>query len=449
MATMTAMRFFFLPALPQFVSEWFALIPLIVHLASPYDEFQAVGDACLRGKFAFDLIPKLGQLKGMAKVLRPGSVIFDQTGGAGALGSTIVWDVSWGSVFQCANGAARELITKHAFHDCSPMVDVETTPPGSTSKAASSSSGGEGTNMPTERKPNIPVTILKKFASCRPQILHLVELRFGTSQSSSIAANSRRLESLLTAFRHLLIAASIIPLFLCGAYGTCASILLSRLNALINHYLPINRPTGYLQNTEHYDKTCMLAAPHENASTWYLYRGDRAIIDWLLNKTMITIGAPEGSRGFYMYFLCSHYLQLLAMTYVAAQKGWDGLFLFLFMIVSSLTGSSATLGLDLFRKSGAATWLHQNNIRVYRATFRMAGRTQMMGAIQLINDMDQIKPAPVAQLEHPISPKGSRLLKPKKVDPRAKWMDKILTISPRRDALLQHLRLLVQTQRVS
>lgn len=222
---------------------------------------------------------------------------------------------------------------------------------------------------------------------------------------------------------------------------------------MVNHFVPVNRPSGYLQNTENYNKTCMLAASHENASTWYLYRGDRIIIDWLLNKTMITLGVVEGSRGFYLYFLCSHSLQLLAMTYVAAQKGWDGLFLLLCMVLSSLTSSSASSELGYFSRSGAAIWLDRNNIHVCSTTFRLAGRTQMLGAIQLINDMDQAKTNSVpglGQFGTPITtPEGSCKVKSDDHDAHVKWMDTILAVSPRREAWLQHLRLLVRTQRLS
>jgi hypothetical protein len=126
MGTVGITGFLKLPLLPDIVSEWCAIIPLIVHLASPHNEFQMVGYACLRGRFSLDLIPKLGQLKGMVSLLSPGSPLLDQTGSKGVTDSTTVWDVSWGSVFQCANGAARELLTAQAFRGQHSVVDVET-----------------------------------------------------------------------------------------------------------------------------------------------------------------------------------------------------------------------------------------------------------------------------------------------------------------------------------
>lgn len=76
----------------------------------------------------------------------------------------------------------------------------------------------------------------------------------------------------------------------------------------------------------------MLSAAHENASTWYLYVGDRGVIDSLLNKTMLS--SPAANRMLVGYFRLAHVLQLLAMTYVAAQKGIDGVSLVLLLLVN-------------------------------------------------------------------------------------------------------------------
>ncbi|KIW90626.1 uncharacterized protein Z519_08409 [Cladophialophora bantiana CBS 173.52] len=100
-------------------------------------------------------MPKLGQLKDVAKLLSLGSAVLDQTSGAGGAGSTTVWDVSWGSVFQ-------ELLTAHAFSGKTEIVDVETTAPeqaGKGTPAQAKLGGKSSTNMPMP----------KNGAFCRPQ----------------------------------------------------------------------------------------------------------------------------------------------------------------------------------------------------------------------------------------------------------------------------------------
>ncbi|KIX92492.1 uncharacterized protein Z520_11812 [Fonsecaea multimorphosa CBS 102226] len=457
MSTISYASYISLPALPHIITEWCALVPLVVHLSSPHDEFQVIGNACLRGKICLDLMPKLGQLKAVGKLLSLGSAVLDQTSSAGVAGSMTVWDVSWGSVFQCANGAARELLTAHAFRGKTDVVDVETTPPESVNNARHSHTkvGGE-----SSIKPSIP----KNVAFCRPQVLHLVELRFSkASPGSKGSATSSALERLYTATGHVVVTALGLPLALRGAYGTCALLLLSRINALVNHHLPVHRPAGYLGNNEAYTSACMLVAPHDNASTWHLYRGDRAVIDWLLNKPMLAISTPRRCKWVFWYFQLTHYLQLLAMTYVAAQKGWDGLFLLILMVISRLAGSEVAAMTPWAARSGgaAAIWLRQNNIDVQTSTFRMTGRMQMIGAIDLINSMDQAEcsssspPLSSSSISSPsstgrhhdtgingidvLTSTSSPALKSMSRRLSANWMDSIVPQCPRRDVWLERL----------
>lgn len=79
----------------------------------------------------------------------------------------------------------------------------------------------------------------------------------------------------------------------------------------------------------------MLVAVHRNSSAWYLYIGDRAIVDYLLNKPMIV--APIANRWLLTWFKLAHITQLLAMIFVAAQKGWDGVAMFILMLVDYLS----------------------------------------------------------------------------------------------------------------
>ena len=121
----------------------------------------------------------------------------------------------------------------------------------------------------------------------------------------------------------------------------------------------------------------MLSSVHENASTWYLYIGDRGVVDWLLNKTMLF--TPPAGLILTGYFRLAHFLQLLAMTYVAAQKGVDGVGLVLLMLVN--------IALQwLFRHHRLAKqWLRKEDVSIDAHTFEFSGRTPMIGAIHMIS----------------------------------------------------------------
>lgn len=151
-----------------------------------------------------------------------------------------------------------------------------------------------------------------------------------------------------------------------------------------NHILfGMNRddsPASYGANAA--DPECMLVALHENASTCYLYRGSRGVIDGLLNKTMIqAINSPFGAStwmGYFFSFL--EVVQLVAMTYVAAQKGWDGVAL-LALVVVAWAFDSVVYTDDKM----AALWLRREGVTMKARNFRFSGRTPMLGAIQLLS----------------------------------------------------------------
>ena len=85
----------------------------------------------------------------------------------------------------------------------------------------------------------------------------------------------------------------VVELCLIGAFGSAAVVLNGLISKLICRILRVKRPSGYLESNEnHY--ACMLSAVHDNAETWYLYMGDRGLIDWMLNKTMLA--TPSASR---------------------------------------------------------------------------------------------------------------------------------------------------------
>jgi len=152
----------------------------------------------------------------------------------------------------------------------------------------------------------------------------------------------------------------------------------------------------------------MLAAIHENACTWFLYTGDRAVVDWLLNKTMISINTTQSSGWLYTYFRFANHLQLLAMTFVAAQKGWDGVCLLTLMIITWISK------LIFPSHKSAAKWMRKENIKCSARSFRFTGRTSMIGAVQLLGEK----------------------LNRKRLNSNANWgnswMDGIIAPSPRR-----------------
>lgn len=48
------------PDLPMIVSEWAALLPLVIYLASYQDDFITTGDISLLGRLPVGLFPSLG-----------------------------------------------------------------------------------------------------------------------------------------------------------------------------------------------------------------------------------------------------------------------------------------------------------------------------------------------------------------------------------------------------
>ncbi|KAJ4861155.1 hypothetical protein T069G_06143 [Trichoderma breve] len=95
------------------------------------------------------------------------------------------------------------------------------------------------------------------------------------------------------------------------------------------------------------------------------------------------------------------------MTYVAAQKGWDGVGLLVLIAVAW------TLDYALYRDDRlAATWLRREGVSMKAWKCQFSGRTPMLGAIQLL-----------------------------KSNTVSSWMNQILAPSKRREAWLEMLQL--------
>lgn len=83
-----------------------------------------VGEAALEGRISTGLFPKLGLLDGIANLLNGGLAFLERASSGGGMDSR-VWDVSWGNVFPCANGAARMILTEYALRHGPRVVQVK------------------------------------------------------------------------------------------------------------------------------------------------------------------------------------------------------------------------------------------------------------------------------------------------------------------------------------
>lgn len=180
-----------------------------------------------------------------------------------------------------------------------------------------------------------------------------------------------------------------VVLCLCGIFGTAVILLLAVMTQFICQFLKVLRPPGYLENNENHN-ACMLLSSHKNSSTWYLYIGDRGVVDSLLNKTMFSI--PPYGRVLMQWFRIAHLIQLMAMTFVAAQKGWDGIALLILLL------SADVVNWRYGKNQLARRWLKNEDVCVKAKSFEFTGRTTMLGAIhkmsltKVTSWMDEIMP---------------------------------------------------------
>lgn len=416
--TLQTHSLFTLPYFPTVISEWAGLIPLVLHLTSRRLEYQLAGEAALCQGLSIGLFPKLGALQGIAKLLK-GAAFLDR---ASAMSETVctVWDVSWGSVFPCANGAAADIVTKYAIERSEAVVELPTRrasksdDPGggsagsgsATSRFSATNKGSLGTNFPL----GVPLITLggqepTVHRAVRPgQTLHVINLGRNPRDRLSWRDLSRVVISSLWFCVVVIIAqcgaAAAFALIQC--YATAAILMAGSVSQIASRLIQFERSPGYLHDGEGHN-ACYLLAAHENAEEWYLYVGDRAVADHLLNKPMISIPSQPQSL-LHQWFQAAHYLQILAMTYVAAEKGWDGVCMVLLMAIARICHLP-------FRNSFMAhSWLAQDGISVKAYSFRFGTRTQLICGVHMFN--------------------GNK---------DARWMDRIICPAPRRDVLLGEL----------
>ncbi|KAI8627825.1 hypothetical protein F5Y19DRAFT_440053 [Xylariaceae sp. FL1651] len=426
-----------IPSLPNIVAEWAAIIPLVTHLASPRDDYITTGDITLSGSLSIELFPRLGILSSYSRLLTRGTKFLDYASTRGG-SSRMVYDVSWGSVFPCANGAAssaviRYLLSRSKSHS-TPTVMPEKRPcpqkfEKETGKSCSFStqSSTVTTDIPTQASPGMQFCSPKQSQNNRaakseelPDMVEKHRRRFQTLHVIRFYRKPKRLstfQALLLrqqkatwyqAVCFVVLTGLAVFLGVVGAYGTAAVLICCAVSKLVAWRVPILRPALYLENNESSlnDGTYMLVASHQNASEWILLIGDRAVVDTLLNKPMIAvIGDGAGSPITHfaaIWFRFAHILQLTGMTFVAAQKGWDGISLVVLMAVHW------ALHAVFSRSNLVRTWLQEEGIGADVKSFGFRGRMPMLGAIQIFS--------------------GAKT---------TRWMDDIAVPHPRRDAWLR------------
>ncbi|GAW19054.1 hypothetical protein ANO14919_085380 [Xylariales sp. No.14919] len=400
--------------LPSIVAEWAAIIPLVCHLATQRDDYITIGDIALLGRLSVGIFPRLGTLSGLARLMERGTKYLDHASARGGSSRT-VWDVKWGSVFPCANGAVCSAISKYLQNRArvppQRMPEILSPKPqstacqkptpqiGVTAKPTNSPSGGElCNNKSTEGH-------AKDEGIRRYQTLHVYRL-FRTQERRSLKDRVGRLVlSIPGRITWFLLLISLAVVFgLLGSYGSAALVVCTSVSELVALGITIRRPPTYLRNNENHD-ACMLVAPHENATEWHLYVGDRAVADTLLNKPMFVL--PEGKSASFAatWFWFANLLQFAAMTFVAAQKGWDGVWMVVLLAIHWV------LRYFLYGGTLARDWLEREGIEAQVGSFEFTGRFAMMGAIQVFSE-----------------------------SARTRWMDDILTPHPRRELWLKSLR---------
>lgn len=371
----------------------------MIHLTSRHFDFQLAGEAALLGRISIGLFPKLGSLQSIARLLEGGEEFLER---ASTASDTVcgVYDVNWGSTFACANGAASSMVMAYAMRRIKTsisMPDCVEMPVETPVKTVAEASARPVTpETPPPGRPN------PEYHRRRCQTLNV--LKFGRTTRKKGWRN--HVDTAMSSWGFVVFAFSIlvggaVVSMLFGCYGTAIILLSGAISQLACKLLRFQRPHKYLENSETHD-ACMLLSASDNSSTWYLYIGDRGVVDYLLNKTMIEHSSKNGLLSH--WFTIAHYIQLLAMTFAAAQKGWDGVCMVIVM------ASAWLFHWPHGRDYMARTWLEQEEVTVKATRFDFVGRSQMIGAIQVFS--------------------GRKV---------TSWMDSILVNCPRRQAWLQAL----------
>ncbi|RJE20380.1 hypothetical protein PHISCL_07276 [Aspergillus sclerotialis] len=430
----TGTSHFSLPNIPPIFYEWAAILPLAIYLANPEQAHELAGKASLSDCIRAVPFPRLGVLAHIAQLVQEGPDFLDRVSSLGGLRYE-VWDTNWGSVFPCANGSASRIVTAFALRRSPRIAVPENVVVGGDGIkwSSSSSSTGSLSDQVSTDKAYASATELESKPQPkglgtggfrRYQTLHV--LRFSREGNRNA---DRQCDKQMLVQKHLhrvcelvlalaLTAAAAVSVVF-GLYGTAVSLVTGIVARTTCRLIVLQRSSLYLHDNEEGKMDgCMLSAIHQNASTWYLYTGDRGVIDGLLNKPMVMSAGPPRltsrspipaaaattAMAYFIRFLSI--LQLAAVTYVTAQKGWDCIGLLCFILLSMLLDRVGDGHADTL----ARRWLQKHRVRIEVGTFIFSGRVAMIGAIQVFKRNDE-----------------------------SSWMDGILQRNPRRDALLSAL----------
>ncbi|KAL9097524.1 MAG: hypothetical protein Q9165_000420 [Trypethelium subeluteriae] len=203
-----------------------------------------------------------------------------------------------------------------------------------------------------------------------------------------------------------LVFSLILTVVLClfGLYGTSVILLVSAISQLSSRFVRLYRPPGYLESNEASKDAFMLTATHSNAMTWYLFMGDRGAVDTLLNKTMICVRGDQQEQWCSSWLRLAHAIQLLSMTFVAAQKGWDGVGLLVLVAIEWIRRW------NMRKENLANSWLRKEGVHIKVRSYEFTGRGTLLGAVQALSN--------------------SRT---------TTWMDGIMVPHARRDVLLRRI----------
>lgn len=402
------------PPLPNFLAEWAAIIPLVCHLATQRDDYITTGDIALLGRLHIGLFPRLGTLSGISRLLGRGSKFLDYASTKGG-SSRMVWDVKWGSVFPCANGAASAAITSYlkSRDQCPPQRMPETLVTKPQENDPESSSGQNSCDIeqgdPAVQPENLDIRneaprtdedFIRRY-----QLLHIYRF-YRKPKGNSLRQRFDRVR-MFKAYRiSSFVLQTCLAVFLLtfGCFGTATILVCASVSELIAQGIPLRRPSTYLTSTENHD-ACMLVASHQNATEWHLCIGDRAVVDTMFNKPMVVVPEGRKARLLARWFEFANLLQFAAMTFVAGQKGWDGVCLVAFL------GIHWALHWILRGPHLPHDWLEREGVEADVKSYKFGGRTAMIGAIQVFSDTNIVC-----------------------------WMDQIMVPHPRREAWLGRLR---------
>jgi hypothetical protein len=390
--------------LPLVLEEWAALIPLMIYLESSFHhDYQCAGESALTCKLSVGIFPKLWAIGSVTKLLRDRENFLDMAITSGP--PLLCLDVQWGNALPCANSAATAAIAQYVLSSREgkhiSIDDLSSwTRSGCQKLARRLSIKGSDFDSKT-----VPALLNQRLGRQRKQTLQV--LRFSKKDGDVHPRRRRRSERLeqsvgcAEVFAATCLTAALV---VTGNYGSGALVFLAGITRSLSRSVVLERPESYLHSDDDQRQRCILAGPHESASTWYLFVGDVDLIDTLLIKPMVII-PPNQSKYLIQGFSTVRVLQLLLMTYVASQKQWDGICLvilvMLAIVIEKLMGDTRH----------ARDWLEGSGYTCETVTCEFAGRHDLMGAVQCIA--------------------GGK---------ETAWMDKVLQIARRRTVWLGKIR---------